>query len=466
MASPQASAAVAALREALGPDGVLDGASAGPRYHDDVLGNHGVPPLAVARPRTTADVSRALSILHGAGVPVVTQGGRTGLVLGQLPRDGEVVLSTERMTDIEEIDADAGTATVQCGVVLQALQDRLEPLGLAFPLDLGGRGSCTIGGNISTNAGGNRVIRYGMTRDLVLGLEAVLADGTVLDGLKPFQKNNTGVDLKQLFIGSEGVLGVVTRAVLRLVPRPRARCVAFCALDDFDRVRALLRHLRARLAGEHTAFEVLWKSYLEGVAKLGNLRLPMPDRHAFYVLAEASAQDAAALQARFEQVLGEALDDGTLADVVVAKNEAESLALWEMRDRAIDVSRTLDPIVPFDVSLKIADMNTFALRLDAALKALHPDGRAIVFGHAGDGNLHISAHQPPGLPDAFHAIEHTVYGLVREFGGSVSAEHGIGLLKREFLGHTRGAAEIETMRRLKAALDPRAILNRDRILSA
>lgn len=453
----------AALREVLGPTGLLTDSDAGERHRRDVLGNEGLPPMAVARPRNTGEVSRVLALCNAAGVRVVTQGGRTGLVLACLPHEGELALSTERMNDIEIIDADAGTATVQSGVVLQALQEKLEPLGLAFPLDLGGRGSCTIGGNISTNAGGNRVIRYGMTRDLVLGIEAVLADGTVLDGLKPFQKNNTGFDLKQLFIGSEGVLGVVTRAVLKLVPRPGERRVAFCGLSSFDGVRALLRHLRSRLAGELTAYEVLWKIYYTKLESLNKLRLPMPDAHAFYVLVEASGQGDGAQSVGFELALSDALEQGIVQDVVVAKSETEALAIWSMRDMAIEVSRTLDPIVPFDVSLRIADMLAFTDELEQVIRKVDPACRAIVFGHVGDGNLHIAVHRPPSREDAFALIEHAVYGLVERYGGSVSAEHGIGMLKREFLGHTRTAAEISVMRALKNTLDPKGTLNRDRI---
>ncbi len=450
------------LQGILGPQGLLQGADIGERYCGDLFGNRGQVPLAVARPRTTAEVSQLLAACNRAGVPVVTQGGRSGLVLSCLPRAGELVLSTERMTEVEAVDPDGCTATVQSGVVLQALQERLEPQGLSFPLDLGGRGSCTIGGNISTNAGGNRVIRYGMTRDLVLGIEAVLADGTVLDGLKPFLKNNTGVDLKQLFVGSEGVLGVVTRAVLRLVPRPEDRCVAFCGVSGFDGVRALLRRLRARLGGELTAFEVLWQAYY---TRLGSLKVqrPIEDRHAFYVLAEASGQRGETLQQRFEQALGDALEDGTIADAAIAKSEAEAEALWRMRDMAIEVANTIAPAVPFDISLRIADMPAFVAGLDTAVRAIDPRCEQLVFGHLGDGNLHIAVHRPPELAEAAERIEHAVYGLVARHGGSVSAEHGIGMLKRDFLGHTRSAAEIALMRALKRTMDPKGILNPGRI---
>ena len=455
---------VTALRTALGDAGLRVGDDIDARFCEDVLGQRGAVPLAVLRPATTADVSKALTICNDAGVAVVTQGGRTGLVRGCLPQSGEVVLTTERMNQVESVDADAGTAIVQSGVVLQALQERVEPMGLAFPLDLGGRGSCTIGGNVSTNAGGNRVIRYGMARDLILGLEAVLADGTVIDGLKPFVKNNTGFDLKQLFIGSEGVLGVVTRLVVRLIPKPTDTAVAFCGLRDFAQVRALLRHLRQRMGGELTAFEVLWKAYYTRFLAMKPGAGAMPDAHAFYVLTEASGSDGEALRARFERALADALEQGVIDDAVVAKSETEARALWHMRDLAIEVSRTLGPHVGFDVSLRIADMDAFAVDLAALARRLHPGAQTVVFGHAGDGNLHLAVARDVQVENSYAQVERAVYDLVARYGGSVSAEHGIGMTRRAYLGHTRTAQEIALMRALKRTMDPKNILNPERVL--
>ncbi|MCP5264862.1 MAG: FAD-binding oxidoreductase [Burkholderiaceae bacterium] len=456
---------VDALRAAIGRAAVLVDGDIDERFLLDVLGNRGEAPLAVVRPASTDEVSKTLAICNDLGVAVVPQGGRTGLVRATLPQRGEVVLAMERMNRIEHIDVDAGTAIVQAGVVLQALHDALEPHGLAFPLDLGGRGSCTIGGNISTNAGGNRVIRYGMARDQVLGLEAVLADGTVLDGLKPFIKNNTGIDLKHLFIGSEGVLGVVTRLALRLIPRPAAASVAFCGLSDFAAVRALLRHLRARLSGDLTAFEVLWKDYYTRYLTLHQGAVPMPDAHEFYVLVESSTGDDEASQARFEQALHDAIDEGIVADAVVAKSGVESNTLWTMRDMALEVGMTLGSHCGFDVSLRIADMDAFANELADAARKLHPDSRVLVYGHAGDGNLHVAFSRPPDMQQTFEDINAVVYGLVARLGGSTSAEHGIGMSRRAWLGHTRTPAEIEAMRAIKRTLDPRNTLNPDRIFA-
>lgn len=460
-----ASSVLPALHEVLGSRGLLAGEAVDERYSLDVLGHRGERPLAVLRPADTRQVAAALAICHAAGVPVVTQGGRTGLALGQLPRAGELVLSLERMNAIEVIDADAGTATVQAGVILQALQEKVEPFGLMFPLDLGGRGSCTIGGNIATNAGGNRVLRYGMTRELVLGLEAVLADGTVLEGLKPLLKNNTGPDLKQLFIGSEGVLGVVTRAVVRLFPLPADRTVALCAVRDFGQLKALLRHARAHLAGDLTAFEAMWASYYDRAVTLLGRPAPIATGHAFHVLIEASGSDANALAAAVERTLHEAMASGIVADAVIAKSGAEIAELWRVRDLAIETSRLLDPLVPFDVSIPIARMDTFVAEVEAATRAIDARCELLVFGHVADGNLHLAVHQPPDRPECFHAIEEAVYDLVGCCGGSVSAEHGIGWLKRDYLSRSRSPAEIATMRTLKAALDPKNILNRARIFS-
>ncbi len=455
--------ALQALRALLGERGFLDGDGAGERYLTDVLGQQGSAPAAVLRPRDTSQVSRALALCHAADLHVVTQGGRTGLARGQLPQSREVVLSLERMSAIESVDADAGMATVQAGVILQTLQEHVDAMGFLFPLDLGGRGSCTIGGNIATNAGGNRVIRYGMTRELVIGLEAVLADGTVLDGLTPVIKNNTGPDLKQLFIGSEGVLGVVTRAILRLVPKPADRAVALCAAPDFLSIRALLRRARSGLGGELTAFEVMWNSYYSRAVQVAGKAPPIAGGHPFYALVEASGADAAVLSRRLESTLNAALEDGSVLDAVVAKSSAEIDHLWHLRDISIEVSRLMLPLVPFDVSVPVAAMEPFVNRLNAAVLALDPRCDTLVFGHVGDGNLHIGVHRPEERPELFERIEETVYSLVGEYRGSVSAEHGIGLLKRDFLHHTRSHAEIAAMRALKRALDPKGILNPGRI---
>jgi FAD/FMN-containing dehydrogenase len=444
---------------------VLTGADIDARYHTDMAGVPVAPPLAVMRPRTTEDVSQFLRICHQARVPVTTQGGMTGLVRATMPAPGEIVLSMERMNAIEEVDTGGGVVVTQTGVPLQRLQERVAREGYMFPLDLGARGSCTIGGNISTNAGGNRVIRYGMTRDLVLGLEAVLADGTILKGVRKYIKNNTGIDLKQLFVGTEGTLGVVTRAALRIFPAPAEQQVALCALSSFDKVRALLGLSRRRLGGDLTAFEVMWNNYYRLTTELvKGVAAPLPTNHPFYVLLESSGSDAERIRADLEKLLEEALGEEVILDATIASSGAAAAAIWRIRDSSVELGRALGPGVGFDVSLAIDRMEAFANTIDRELKKIDKDAFAIVFGHAGDGNLHINAKYPP--PDDRHdEISKLVYGITGDFAGSISAEHGIGILKRPYLKLSRTAEEIETMRTLKRALDPRQILNPGRIFT-
>jgi FAD/FMN-containing dehydrogenase len=376
------------------------------------------------------------------------------------------VLSTERMNAIEEVDTGGGVVITQTGVPLQRLQEHVGEHGFMFPLDLGARGSCTIGGNISTNAGGNRVIRYGMTRDLVLGLEAVLADGTVLSGVRKYIKNNTGIDLKQLFVGTEGTLGVVTRAALRIFPAPAEQQVALCALQSFDKVRAFLALARRRLAGDLTAFEVMWNEYYRLTTELvKGVAAPLPTNHPFYVLLEASGSDAERIRNDLELMLETALEQETILDATIASSGAAAAAIWKIRDSSVELSRAQGPGgVGFDISLAIDGMEAFAKAINKALKQIDKDAYAIVFGHAGDGNLHVNARYTP-TQDRTEEITRLVYGITGDFAGSISAEHGIGLLKRPYLKLSRTEAEIETMRTLKRALDPHGILNPGRIFT-
>lgn len=453
------------LRAAFDASTVLTGADIGARYHTDMAGIAVPPPLAVMRPRSTEEVSKFLKMCHAARVAVTTQGGMTGLVRATMPLQGEVVLSMERMNAIEEVDTGGGVVITQTGVPLQRLQERVAEDGFMFPLDLGARGSCTIGGNISTNAGGNRVIRYGMTRDLVLGLEAVLADGTILKGVRKYIKNNTGIDLKQLFVGTEGTLGVVTRAALRIFPAPAEQQVALCALPSFDSVRALLALARSRLAGDLTAFEVMWNEYYRLTTELvKGVAAPLASHHAFYVLLESSGSDAERTRSDMEDLLEHALENGIILDATIASSGATAAAIWTIRDSSVELGRALGPRVGFDISLAIDRMEAFAIEINKRLKKIDEHAYGIVFGHAGDGNLHVIAAYSPPL-DRTEEVTKIVYGITGEFGGSISAEHGIGLLKRPYLKLSRTEEEIETMRTLKRALDPQGILNPGRIFT-
>ena len=448
------------LTAALGADAVLTGEAAAERAKSPWtrLGT----PRALLRPRTTEEVSAALRICHAVGAPVSAWGGKTGLVSGARA-EGEIALSLDRMNAIEEIDTVGTTMTVQAGCVLQTACEAAEATGLMLPLDLGARGSATIGGNIATNAGGNRVLRYGMMRDMVLGVEAVLADGTVVSSMNHLMKNNTGYDLKQLFIGSEGTLGIVTRAVIRLRTRPVSQDTALVAVDTFEQLPALLHFLDRRLGGTLSAFEVMWADFYELVTtEPAKGRAPIPYGHAYYVLIDGMGGDEAADAERFEAVLGEALETGLIADAVVAKSLAEREAIWGLRDDVGQTSRR-GPSHTFDVSLRISDMEGYVADVRGALAARWADPTAFVFGHLGDGNIHLVIGVGEGGPEVRKAVEEIVYQPLATIGGSISAEHGVGLQKRAYLGLSRNPGEIALMRTLKGVLDPKNILNRGKI---
>jgi FAD/FMN-containing dehydrogenase len=418
-------------------------------------------PAAVVRPGSTEEVAAVLKLAHDQDISVTPWGGRTGLVDGARA-DGGLALSLERMRRIEEIDTVASTMTVQAGCTVQAACEAAEEAGLFLPLDLGSRGSATIWGVISTNSGGNRVLRYGMVRDMVLGLEVVLADGTVVGALNHLIKNNTGYDIKQLFIGSEGTLGVVTRAVLRLRPRPPSQNTAFLGVERFEALAPLLRTLEAGLGGQLSAFEVMWPEYYDLVTTEPAKGRPiLPPGMPYYVLVEAMGADPEGDAERFETALMRTVEDGLVADAAIAKTGAERAKMWALRDDVGQTARN-GPTVVFDVSLPIAEMEGYLDDVRAGLAAQWPAAQLVVFGHLGDGNLHLIA----GVGDrgARHAIEEIVYDRLRPRGGSVSAEHGIGLSKREFLAHSRSPPEIALMRRLKAALDPTNVLNPGKVL--
>jgi FAD/FMN-containing dehydrogenase len=421
-------------------------------------------PLCVVRPSSTTEVSAVLRLCNEAGVPVTPWGGKTGLVHGGLS-DGHVALSLERMAAIEELDAVGGTISVQAGCILQTAAEAAEAQGLLLPMDLGARGSAMIGGVISTNAGGNRVIRYGMARDIVLGLEAVLADGTVVSSMNHLIKNNAGYDLKQLFIGSEGTLGVITRAVIRLKPLPTSQDTAFVGVSAFDDLAKLLRHMDKGLAGALSAFEVMWSEFHDLVTSAPALgRPPLEGRYPYYVLIEAQGQDQDADSERFEAVLMEALEQGFVADAAIAKSQSERNAMWEMRD---DISQTARnwPIFTYDVSLRIGDMEGYVAEVRQALTAGWPEKATLtVFGHLGDGNLHLVAGVGARDKETKAAVNAIVYGGVTRRGGSISAEHGIGVEKRDYLDWSRSPEEVALMRLLKRTLDPNNTLNPGKVL--
>jgi FAD/FMN-containing dehydrogenase len=451
------------LRDRLGADKVLTGDAIGARYCVDFSHENACAPLAVLRPASTDEVAAILRECHRARQGVVIQGGLTGLAGGATPQRDEIAISLERLTGIEEIDRAAQTMTVRAGTPLQTVQQTAADAGYLFPLDLGARGSCTVGGNIATNAGGNQVIRFGMMRNLVLGLEAVLADGSVVSSMNKMLKNNAGYDLKQLFIGTEGTLGVVTRAVLRLWPKLPSKVTALCALRGFDDAVQLLHALQARLGGSLSAFEAMWAGYFHYVLEhMPALRSPFAERHPLYALVEIEGTEHAADTARLEAALGDSLESRVVADAVVAQSARESQNLWAIRDAIGDVTPTLQPLLAFDVSVAVDSMAPFLATVDGAFARFPDPVTNLVFGHIGDSNLHlaVTTHHARDLERLCDAV----YGAVGAHGGSISAEHGVGTLRRQYLHHSRSSAEIDLMRRLKTALDPHGILNAQRVL--
>jgi FAD/FMN-containing dehydrogenase len=442
---------VSELNAALGLDACLTGARLeGVALRSDASETGRHLPLALLRPASVADISKALDICHRHRQPVVPQGGMTGLAGGANCRPGDIALSLSRFQGVEEIDPAAGAMVVRAGTILETAQQAAEDAGFLLPIDLGARGSCQIGGNIATNAGGLRVIRHGTVRDNLLGLEAVQADGTVLSHLSRMQKNNTGYDLRHLIAGSEGTLAVITRAVLRLRPLPSGVETAICALDSYDAVLALLAEARGRTT--LSAFEVMWSDYFE----LGGGHRLFGRTPPFAVIVETEGGG-------LQPLLETAIENGLIADALIAQSHADARRFWDIREGSLPEAHVPD-IVNFDVSLPIARMDGYVAACRAAIAAALPSTRSFFFGHVGDSNLHIMV-QVPGLPDAdVHMVDRIAYDLVREAGGVISAEHGIGTLKRDWLGHSRSPAELAAMRAIKAALDPAGILNPGKVL--
>ena len=455
---------IEAIQAKLGDKGVLTEAALKEKHKADASGELAEHlPAAVFRPATTEEVSFVLEICHEHGQSIAIQGGLTGLSAGAIPEQAELALSLERMSGIEEIDSGSMTMTVLAGTPLQSIQEAAQQAGLSFPLDLGSRGTCNIGGNVSTNAGGNQVIRFGMTRALILGLEAVLADGTVISSMNKMLKNNAGYDLKQLFIGTEGTLGIVTRVVVRLYPQLESRCTALCALSDLDDVISLLQLTNKSMAGLLSSYEVMWANYYDFVLNnVSELQSPFDEKHEFYVLMEIEGSNQEKDNQAYQAMLESALDSGLIKDAAIAQSEKEAAAFWRIRDGVADLLPLLGQSANFDIGVPISKMREFIDEADRRLKAVFPDIDIQVFGHLGDSNLHYLARSE-GKTDKDRVYD-IIYELVGEFDGSVTAEHGIGKIKKKYLTYSRTDNEIQLMRLLKQSLDPKGILNPGRVI--
>ncbi|MBO1016053.1 FAD-binding oxidoreductase [Achromobacter sp. SD115] len=461
------------LVQALGPDTVITAEADIAPWLSDWRGLYKGRAQAVVRPRTTAEVATCLALCQEAGVPVVPRGGNTGLCGGATPDGGagNVVLSLDRMNAVRSIDTIANTMVAEAGAILGNLRRAAQDAGRLLPLSLAAEDSSQIGGNVATNAGGVNVVRYGMARELVLGLEAVLPTGEIFHGLRTLRKDNTGYDLKQLLIGSEGTLGVITAVALRLFPRTDVRSVVLAAVESPAQALQLFEILFEQCGARLQAFEYFSGDCLDLVlAHAAGVQEPFGQRYPAYVLVElADTADEAALNGLVENVIGTALERGLCLDAAVSASLAQLQALWKLREEISEAQRADGPHLKHDVSLPIERIPDFMESAEARVRALYPDLRPFIFGHFGDGNLHYNLSRPAGADRdwvAVHgaAITDAVLDEVNRYGGSISAEHGIGQLKRDHFLHSKDALELRLMREIKAVLDPAGIMNPGKLL--
>lgn len=441
-------------RHLIGPGGDFE------PYVVDWRGRYHGKALAVVKPGSTQEVSGVVKACAAAGIAIVPQGGNTGMCGAATPLGDRtmIVLRLDRLDKIRSISRLGDSITVDAGCILADIQKAADEIDRLFPLSLGAEGSCQIGGNLSTNAGGTAVLRYGTTRELTLGLEVVLPDGEILDGMTALRKDSTGFDTKQLFIGAEGTLGVITRAVLRLHPAPRAKATVLVAVGSFEQSLSLLGRLQARFPGAVAAFELMWRDFVAASLQWQSLREPFDAPHPFAALVDVTGSDEDELRAAIEELLGESMEAGEALDAVIAQSQAQARALWKIREATAELPAHMHPPINFDVSLPMAEIGRFADTCRAALDARWPGNIAVFFGHVGDSNLHLSVDASTVGGDE-HGVEQLVYDQVARFGGSVSAEHGIGTHKKPYLGASRTPAELAAMRAIKQALDPHHLMN-------
>ncbi len=455
------------LAKAVGAGNVLIGEAIGEHYRTDISRKLSAHPGWLVKPATVEEVSAVMKIAHAAALPVTVIGGQTGTCGAAVPTEGGMALSLERMNRIGAIDPLSMTMEVEAGCILQTAQEAAEAQGTLLPLDLGARGSATIGGVIGTNAGGNRVLRWGMMRDMVLGLEAVLADGTIVSSLTGMIKDNAGYNWKALLIGSEGTLGIITRAVLRLRPLPTSRQTALIATTSFEDAIQVLRRLEVGLSGKLSSFELMWGDFYAAMTEAQSPQRPRPmaPGHPFYALVEAMGGDEDADEEQFQRLLAAQMEAGLVLDAVIAQSAREREALWAVREDLSPGFQPLRPFASYDVSMGIRDMPGFAAQARAAMLRAFPAATMLFYGHAGDGNLHAIVSIGRMDAEIQRAFDTIIYDAVRNVGGSIAAEHGIGTTRAPFLAWSRSDSEIALMRTLKAALDPKGILNPGKILA-
>ncbi|RKN78798.1 FAD-binding oxidoreductase [Ulvibacterium marinum] len=419
---------------------------------------------AVFFPKTTQEVSDILAICNKHHQPVVVHGGLTNLVGSTETNPEEVVICMEKMNAIEELDASSRTITVQAGVILESIHQAVEEEDLLFPMTFGAKGSAQIGGVIATNAGGLRVFRYGMTRNLILGLEAVLADGTVISSMKKIIKDNSGYDLKQLFIGSEGTLGVITKAVLRLQQKPKSRNSAFVALNDFDRVVAFLKFMDAGLAGTLSGYELLWEqNFIAMTSPNTDIPKPLPDGYKYYVLLETLGSDYEKDHNRLEELLEEALTEGMVLDATIAQSGQHLELFWKIREDVDVLVSQCNNVQNYDVSLPLGEIGNYVDHVFKELEQMPEVENYFAHGHVADGNIHFLVGKNKSSRELSHRVNTIIYGPIENLAGSVSAEHGIGIDKKPYLNLCRSSEELCLMGTIKYALDPKGILNRNKI---
>ncbi len=430
---------------------------------------HGLTPM-VLRPASVPEVSRILKLANETGTPIVPQGGNTGLVGGQVPLHNEIVLSLTRLDRIREVDATSNTMLCEAGVTLQHAREAAAAVDRLYPQLLPSEGTCTIGGNLATNAGGTAALAYGVARAHVLGVEVVLADGRILDDLNKLKKDNTGYDLKNLFIGAEGTLGVITAAVLRLVPRPRAVETAFVGVPSPQAALALLGIATEHAAEGVTSFELMARAGVEIVLRFASgCRDPLSTPHPWYVLIELSSQQRQGLRGVMEEILTEGATRGAVSDATIADSIEQTKLLWRVREMFGEAQRHAGGSIKHDVSVPVAAVPAFIAEADAAVKALIPGALPLPFGHLGDGNIHYNVTQPPGADKAaflkrWDDVNAAVFAVVKKYGGSISAEHGVGVMKRDLLPAVKDPVALDLMRSLKHLLDPNNILNPGKVL--